>query len=269
MVLALVLSCPLTLAGAPADAPNGTALAGPRYQTLRALAQYVDTTAQGALEGAVDDARHGTPSEARFVFSIRAFALSTAVFHREVDAYEKAPFDVRPAVAALASRAREVEEKLREARALESTYDEWNAIRDGLDRASSLLAGQDVEVPAAFVVPALSGAILEQFRQLAHDLELSSKRAHASAKREVGRYDRGPQFLGELEYFAAETRVLHLRADEGDVASQQLGPIVDHLLEEARQADRRMRDAQAFPEVWDDSGRTITLLQRMATLVRS
>jgi hypothetical protein len=30
-----------------------------------------------------------------------------------------------------------------------------------------------------------------------------------------------------------------------------------------------MRDARAFPEVWDDSGRTIVLLQRMATLVRS
>jgi len=30
-----------------------------------------------------------------------------------------------------------------------------------------------------------------------------------------------------------------------------------------------MRDAQTFPEVWDDSGRTITILQRLTTLVRS
>jgi hypothetical protein len=53
------------------------------------------------------------------------------------------------------------------------------------------------------------------------------------------------------------------------VEPQEIGPIVDHLLEEARQADRRMRDAQTFPQVWDDSGRTITILERMTTLVRS
>ncbi|PYQ49811.1 MAG: hypothetical protein DMF78_17315, partial [Acidobacteria bacterium] len=74
---------------------------------------------------------------------------------------------------------------------------------------------------------------------------------------------------GELGYFAAQSRDLHLRADAGDVAPQQIGPIVDQLLEVARQADRRMRDAQTFREVWDDSGRTITILYRMATLVRS
>jgi hypothetical protein len=30
-----------------------------------------------------------------------------------------------------------------------------------------------------------------------------------------------------------------------------------------------MRDARVFTSVWDDSGRTITLLHRMASLVRS
>ena len=61
---------------------------------------------------------------------------------------------------------------------------------------------------------------------------------------------------------------LHLRADEG-VVGMEVGPIVDHLLEEARRADRRMRDAHTFTQVWDDSGRTITILERMTTLVRS
>ena len=85
----------------------------------------------------------------------------------------------------------------------------------------------------------------------------------------MGNYHRGPQFLGELTYFAGQSRDLHLRADAGDVGPQHIGPLVNHLLEEARQADRRMRDAQTFREVWDDSGRTITILYRMATLVRS
>jgi hypothetical protein len=236
---------------------------------MRALARYFDTTARGALEGAVDDARHGASPDASFVFSIRAFARSADEFRRTLDDYETKPFEVPSVVEALAVRAGEIDEKLRAAHPLESTYDEWDGIREVLGRMTSLMAGQEVEVPAAYISPVLAGPALEQFRQLVHDLEISATRAHARAKREAARYPRGAQFLGELGYFEAQSRDLHLRADAGDVAPQEIGPIVDHLLEEARLADRRMRDAQTFAEVWDDSGRTITILQRMTTLVRS
>jgi hypothetical protein len=268
---ALLMSCPRVLADPPAVL-YGTAqhpLAGPRYQTMRALARYFDTTAQGALEGAVDDARHGSSADASFLFSIRAFARSADDFRRTVDEYETRPFEMPSQVAALAVRAGEIDARIRTARTLESTYDEWEGIRDVLGRMTSLMEGSEVEVPAAYIVPALTGPALEQFRQLVHELEISATRAHARAKKEESRYERGRQFLGELGYFEAQSRDLHLRADAGDVAPQEIGPIVDHLLEEARQADRRLRDAQTFPEIWDDSGRTITILQRMTTLVRS
>ena len=80
---------------------------------------------------------------------------------------------------------------------------------------------------------------------------------------------RGEQFLGELRHFVGQSRDLHIEANTGKPDPQRVGPIVDHLLAEAHQVDRRMRDAQVFTEVWDDSGRTITILQRMASLVRS
>jgi hypothetical protein len=270
----ILMSSPGALA---ADPPamvmlHGTALrplAGPRYQKMRALGRYLDTTAQGALEGAVDDGRHPSSSDASFLFSIRAFARSSADFHRQVDAYEAEPFDVPSQVEALAVRAREIDERIRAAQSLESTYDEWEGIMDVLGRMTALVAGGEVEVPAAYVSPVLSGPGLEQFRQLANDLEISATRAHTRAKREVGGYDRGRQFLGELSYFETQSRDLHLRADAGEVEPQEIGPIVDRLLEDARRADRRMRDAQTFPQVWDDSARTITILQRMTTLVRS
>jgi hypothetical protein len=271
LAASLLMSCPVVLA-APAAVLYGTAprpLAGSRYQTMRALTRYFDTTAQGALEGAVDDARHGASSDASFLFSIRAFARSADEFRRTVDDYELHPFEVPPQVDALSARAGEIDEKIRTAHTLEGTYDEWEGIRDVLGRMTSLMAGKDVEVPTAYISPVLAGPVLDQFRQLVHDLEVSATRAHSRAKKEASRYDRGAQFLGELGYFEAQSRDLHLRADAGDVAPQEIGPIVDHLLEEARLADRRMRDAQTFPEVWDDSGRTITILQRMTTLVRS
>jgi hypothetical protein len=279
MKLALWPLSVILMAGAwpaTADEPsNGTRpgpLVGERYRTLRALAQYLDRTARGALEGATDDVRHGTPSgseEARFLFAVRSFARSAAAFDRRVGDYQARPFEVPPEVSELATTAREVSGRLRAAHALESTYDEWDGVMDVLERMSLLLAGGEVTVPAAHVAPALSGPDLAELRRLAHDLDLSSTRAHATAKRTTGNYARGEQFLGELGYFAAQSRDLHLRADTANVDPQLMGPIVHHLLEEARLADRRMRDAKTFTEVWDDSGRTITILERMATLVRS
>ena len=247
-------------------------LEGQRYETLRALASRLGETARGALEGAADDARRGESSseEDRFLSSIRSFARGADDFHRMVDGYRTAPFDVPAGLHDLTTQARQVNDRIRAARALENTYDDWDAILDVLERTRLLLAGRDVEVPAAHAVAALSGSRLQEFRQLAHDLDVSATQAHVQAKRDVGEYRaRGQQFLGELYYFQVQSRDLHTRADATQVNPQQIGPLVDRLLEEARQADRRMRDARVFTSVWDDSGRTIVILRRMASLVRS
>ncbi len=242
----------------------------PRYETLRALAEHLDVTAQGALEGALDDAQHATSLEPSFLASIRSFARRAHDFRAAIDKHGTPEAELPARVGEITTLARDVSDRIRSAHALESTYDEWEAILDVLGRMKVLLAGGDVEVPAPHVVAALSGPALEEFRKLAHDLEVTATRAHATAKHERGRYpDRGEQFLGELEYFAAQSRDLHRQADGGEVRPQIVGPIVDHVLEDARQADRQMRDARVFTSVWDDSGRIITILQRMATLVRS
>jgi len=258
-----------------AESPYGTRdrpLEGQRYETLRALANRLDETARGALEGAADDARRGASSseEDRFLSSIRSFARGADDFHRMVDGYRTTPFDVPAGLQSLTTRARQLSDRIRAARALENTYDDWDAILDVLERMRLLLAGREVEVPAAHVVAALSGSRLQEFRQLAQELDISATQAHEQAKRDVGEYKaRGRQFLGELYYFQVQSRDLHVRADAAPVNPQQIGPIVDRLLGEARQADRRMRDARVFTSVWDGSGRTITILSRMASLVRS
>jgi hypothetical protein len=263
------------LPAASAEIPYGTRerpLEGPRYETLRALAHHLGETARGALEGAADDGQRGASSseEDRFLSSIRSFARGADDFHRLVDNYRTAPFEVPAQVDALTTQAHQVHDRIRAEHALENTYDDWKAILDVLERMSLLLAGRDVEVPAAHVVAALSGPRLEELRQLAHDLDTSATQAHEQAKRDVGEYrDRGRQFLGELHHFEVQSRDLRRRADAAQVNPQQIGPVVDRLLEDARQADRRMRDARVFTSVWDDSGRTITILRRMAGLVRS
>jgi hypothetical protein len=245
-------------------------LVGSRYETMLALARYLDETAQGALEGADDEVRRGSPSEARFLSAIRSFARSANDLHGAMRGHQATSVELPSQVAGLAESARLLDGRIRSAHALASTYDEWDALADVLQRMTLLLAGQDVEVPTAYVVPALAGSRLVQLRVLASDVEVSATRAHDKATRAVADYrERGEQFLGELRHFAGQSRDLQLQVNTGDVDPQRVGPLVDHLLEEAREADRRMRDAQVFTEMWDDSGRTITILQRMASLVRS
>ena len=275
-----VLSTVLFLAAlsAPAVAPAsasakkeaGPVLVGPRYQTLRSLARYLDETAQGLLEGASDSVLAEPSSDARFLTPVRAFARSARDFRSSVDAYAEAPFDVALRVGALAEVCRAVEERLRNAGVLAQTYPEWAAVSDVLERMRLSLSGGEVDVPAAYVVPLLTGARLARFQQLTASLDESTAGAHARARQELDRYkDRGAQFVGELHYFAALTKDVRTRADTGSVSPKAVGPVVDDLLKEAREADRRMRDADVFKEVWDASSRTITILQEMASLVRS
>lgn len=256
-----------------AETPYGTPgrpLEGQRYATLCALAAHLDETSRGALEGAADEAQRGTSSAAMLQSSIRSFARGADDFRRILDNYRRLPFEIPARVADLTTLAQQLNDSVRAARGLESTYEEWQAILDVLERMRLLLAGGDVLVPAAHAVAALSGSRLQEFRQLANDLDISATQAHETAKRDLGGYrERGQQFLGELHHFAAQSRGLHSRADSAPVNPQQMGPIVDGLLEDARQADRRMRDARVFTSVWNDSGRTITILHRMASLVRS
>jgi hypothetical protein len=268
-----VAACVLFGAIARAEAPYGTRerpLEGQRLETLQALAGHLDETVGGAVEGAADEAQRGVDSAARLLSAIRSLAREAGDFRRTVDSYRSAPFDVPARLLELTTRALEVHGRILVARALEHSYADWEATLDVLERMRLLLSGRDVLVPTAHVVAALHGDRLEEFRQLADDVDVSATRAHGAAKRDLGNYrERGRQFLAELHYFAVQSRSLRSRAAAGQVNPQQFGPLVDRLLDEARQADRRMRDARVFTSVWDDSGRTITLLHRMASLVRS
>src|SRR6185295_10109795 len=110
------------------------------------LARYLDETAQGLLEDALDAAR-GKSSEARFLASIRSFAGGTDDLHRRMEGYLATPFEIAPRVRDLTQRAGRVNDQIRAAQALESTYPEWEGIIDVLQRMTLLLAGRNVEVP--------------------------------------------------------------------------------------------------------------------------
>jgi len=308
--MAMALAVVGTLAGAryaSAQTVWGTydqPLEGRRFETMRALAHYLDEAAQDALAGTVQARRRGTPADRRYITAVRDFARQAESFHTRMDDYDVSPFEVPDEVDYLAARARRVSQLVRGVGAYQGTYDDWNSVTDTLGRMRRVLNGEDVEVPPAhdeygdynrdygylgrggtadrgivttgrtdtyggtYSGAALTGARLQQFRDLAHQLDTSASRTLVAAERGAPSDDRARGILADLRHFAEQARNLHDRSDANELAPREIGGIIDHLREDARLADRNMKDARAFSDAWDEWSRTIDVLNRMADLMR-
>ena len=289
-------------------------LEGRRFETMRALAHYLDEAAQDALAGTVQARRRGTPADRRYITAVRDFARQAESLHTRMDDYSASQFDVTDEVDYLATRARRVNQLVRRGGAYQDTYDDWKRVIDTLGLMRRALNGEDVEVPAAhdeygdydrdygylgrggnadrgtvttgrtdtyggtnprsdtyggtYGAGALTGTRLQQFRELAHQLDTSARQTLAAAERTAPNNDRARSILADLRHFAEQARSLDDRSDANEVAPREIGAIVDHLQEDARLADRNMRDARAFSDAWDEWSRTIDVLNRMASLLR-
>ncbi len=302
-----VLLVGLSVANASAQTVWGTyeqPLEGRRFETMRALAHYLDEAAQDALAGIVQARRRGTPADRRYITAVRDFGRQAESFHARMDDYAVSPFDVPDDVDYLAARARRVNQLVRQVGAYQDTYDDWRRVVDTLGLMRRVLNGEDVEVPAAHdeygdydrdygylgrggnvdrgrvttgrsdtydgtdPAGAISGSRLQQFRELAHQLDTSASRTLAAAERSAPNNDRARSILADLRHFAEQARNLHDRSDANAVAPRDVRGIIDHLLEDARLADSNMRNARAFSDAWDEWSRTIDTLNRMADLVR-
>jgi hypothetical protein len=290
----ILLGCAVQTASAQSSiyGTRNRPLEGRRYETMRALAHYLDETSQSALQTAVDDAQQGA-SERRVLPLVRDFARRADAFHSLMDNYEATRQDVPSRVIDLITRARRVNDRFNTAYVADSTREDWVNVIDVLDRMKRLMAGEDVQVPPAHAgfkdydrdygmfggvrrtsdagasVLGLSGSRLEDFRRLAHDLDESALSSHQAAETNRANYAMSQQqFLSDLRRFAERAHDVHVRADSGDVNPREMGPIVNQLLQDARATDLSLRQTRVFPEVWDQWAQTIDILDRMSALVR-
>lgn len=267
---------------------------GRRYETMRALAHYLDQTAQEALQTAREDYRRGAQGR-RLLPLVRDFARRADSFHTMMDNYEATRRDVPPLVTDLVERARRVNGRLEAPYAAAfRTRQEWGDVVNVLDLMKRAMGGEDVEVPTAHAgfedydrdygpfgnvrragdpvsssAFDLTGARLEEFRRLAHDLDTRALRSHQIAETNRANYTRRQEdFLADLRRFAERAHDVHVRADSGRVDPREMRPIVEQLLRDARETDRSLRDTRVFPEVWDQWASTIDVLDRMVTAVR-
>lgn len=264
-------------------------LEGRRYETIRALANYVDETAHDAYDAAREDARHGSRSARTLLPSLRIFATAAADFHDRLDSYDASAEDVPDEVDALIARARRIQARLRTARGVGSTAQAWPDVLDGLDRMKRALAGQDVEVPlgesasadydrdyGSFGTPpsrpvvsgGLGGTRLEEFHQLSHEFAGAVSRTYELAWRQQKNFPGTESLVSDLGNLSRSAYEVHQRADTSAVDPREVRPMVERLLAQAQRVDQTMRTQRVFNQVWDQWTRAIEVANQMATLVR-
>ena len=287
------------------DYDRRTALEGDRFETMRSLAHFLDEGTQYTLDEATNVLENSRNSRDRaFLDSLRSLADRTASFHDRLDSYAAEPWDVESDVRSLLTEARRVNSRLRRISAARSLYDDWAAVVDDVNRMQRLMAGEDVQVPTAHADwdnadsddhgrsntfgrdsghgdvrrtgnygtdrgAWISGRDLEEVRRLSHDLDSQARSALATAERNTSDASgRGTQMLSDLRHFASQTAALHDRTDSDRIDPREFGPVVNHLLEDARAADRSMRQARVFSDTWDQWQQTIATLEQLDAIVR-
>jgi hypothetical protein len=289
----LLLGAGVPIASAQADiyGTRQRPLEGRRYETMRALAHYLDESSQSALETFTEAAKNRS-GERKLLPQVQDFARRADSFHSLMDNYEANRRDVPPQVNDLLNRARRINSRLNSTYIGRSTREGWTDVIDVMDKMKRVVAGEEVDVPMAHgnledydrdygmfggvrrtrsdgAGIGLTGYRLEQFQRLAHELDQNALRSHQIAETNRATYgSRQQEFLSDLRRFAERAHDVHVRADADSVDPREMAPIVSRLLQDARDTDRSLRDTRVFPEVWDQWGQTIDVLNQMADLVR-
>jgi hypothetical protein len=281
-------------------------LQGRRFETMRALAHYLDERAQQVLNEASAAGARGS-KQRRFLNDTSEFARRANHFHERMDNYQTSRYDVPSEVLALERRAQAVSIRIRDARVFRQTYQDWDAVLDVLNRMKQSLAGNDVQVPPAHAgfrdydrdyapfqgegrpgqPPArpdeyrgqrpepgagpdvFQGSNPSELRRLASQLDdLASQ---ASSMAEQGMTDpsfRGRDVAANLQRFNEDTRALRQRSDSGQIDRREIADAVNHLLADAQQINGRFGEINASGQLRNQWGQVMNVLNRMSQILQ-
>lgn len=306
LALAPALAAALWLtasAVAQAHGPTGT-LSEPAYQEMRRLARQLDEQALHAN----DQAQHGQyriyRRDAGFTRAVSTFARRARRFDERMATYRSEPWQVDDELRLLLQSARDVQARVQRSRYVDDhTVADWDETVRVLSRMVRLFQA-DVNrsgrfeydtgsqrpayrddygeapppayreaPPPAYGETRPRGAYRyprERLATLAHELEDRATRAHELAERlAVNNGPRQQEFLEAIHHFNDQAAEFHGRVESGWSDPMQIREEVNHLLDDARQADEGMRRTNVFPEVWQEWRGTMRLLQQILDLVGS
>src|SRR5262245_41673255 len=104
----------------------------------------------------------------------------------------------------------------------------------------------------------------ERMRELAHVLD---ERAQHAANQAIDSEHHGTRaerrFINDITHFARQAADFHRRMDRYRESPWDVPSEINHLTEDARQVDRRIRGAHVFEHTWDDWAGAIDVLVEM------
>jgi hypothetical protein len=281
-------------------------LVGRQFQTMRALAHYLDEEAWEASNQANELVAY-SPRTRAVVASINDFAQRAADFHERIDAYQTRPWDLPREVTALDDAARRANYTMRRSRSWSPVYSQWNNVVDALNRMKQVLAGSEVTVPPVhrrwgdwqrdlgpftsgytpprderreagnynpgyanpntYATNTLGGPALDEFRNLARQLDQSMARVLETAQRYSGQRGSDDRLYGDIQRLNGEVSSLSQNVDQAPVAPTQWSPTVQRYLNDARAIDQGLRRTNAMPATWPELSRSIETLTRMSQIL--
>jgi hypothetical protein len=282
-------------------------LQGRNFQQMRALAHYLDEQAWEASNVANEQVAYSERTR-QVIAMINDFAQRASDFHERVDTYQTNPWDLRREVASLDDAARRVSYSIRRARVYSNVVDQWNDVVEAMNRMKSVLNGRDVVIPpphrrgsdyerdyGAFVggsaqeqrpqAPyeagnyqpgysqaqqprALSGRELDEFRNLARDLDATVARALETTERYRGRGGFDENLYAGLKQMNNEVSSLWQNVDQEQVDAARWTPTIQRLQNDARNFVSSMTSSGTMSGAVPQMQHASQDLDRMAQILR-
>ena len=295
LALPAIACVAMLLAGASTSVaqPRERVLSDPAYREMQRLARQLDRQAEQAADQARNSRYRVWRRNSALVRLVTDFAGRANQFDDRLNTYRTRPWQVDDELAVLLRSARNVQRQVRASRWVDDrTVSEWNDVvavlnrmlgvyRDGTRIASGGYPGQVVD--PRYTSPPDSdrrypdrryenrggyGYSRESLVSLARDLADRAARARATAERLAGgnRW-RQRELLATIQRFDDQAAAFHERVGSGDNDREQIRAEANRLMDDARRADQDMRQANAFPEVWQEWQDTMQVLQRITDLV--
>lgn len=271
----------------------------PGYRELRSLAQQLDERAQHAA----DVAEHGRYRLYRrdntFLRQVSDFARRAGRFDARLARYRAEPWPVQDEVRDLLRSARGIRGRVRQSRwADEHILSDWSEIVEVVGRMEQISDGRidfrgqpDLGPPQRLDErdldrnppppdrrldeygsrgPAGPGDSRgNQLADLARELEDHAGRALETAQSMAA--ERGPyrrEFLSAVRDFNSQAGAFQQNIGAGTMSPGQVRAEASRLLDIARRNDQRMRQEDAFRDVWPDWQGAMQTLQRILDVLR-
>ena len=278
-------------------------LTEPTYRELRGLARQLDERAQHAANAAEHDRYRLYRRDNTFLRQVSDFARRASQFDARLARYRAEPWPLEEEVGALVRSARDIQGRVRQSRWVdEHTLSDWNEIAEIVSRMERVSAGRidfggrpgpsDFGPPRRLddrdsnrnppppgdrrrdeygaTNPSRSGDSRgDQLADLARELEDRAGRALETAQRTA--MERGPyrrEFMQAIRDFNSQAAAFRQNIGSGTLNPGQIRAEASRLLDFARQNDQRMRQDNAFREVWPDWQGAMQTLQRILDLLR-